>query len=321
MKSANQLLVLAAGITTLLSFSACKPKNAATVVDADAATKVYVAPGKYDEFYNFVSGGFNGQVTVYGIPSGRVLKIIPVFSVFPENGYGYSEETKPMLNTTHGFVPWDDQHHLELSQTNGEIDGRWLFANANNTPRVARINLSTFRTEEILELPNSGGNHSSPFITENTEYVVAGTRFSEPMGDNQDVPISSYKKNFHGTVSFIKVDSLSGRLSIAFQLMLPPVDFDLSHAGKGPSHDWFFFSCYNTEQAHTLLEVNASQRDKDFIMAVNWKKAAEYARQGKGIIKKVVYAHNVYDEKTHTATSTIEKEVLVMDPKWNFVVL
>jgi nitrous-oxide reductase len=83
MKSANQLLVLAAGITTLLSFSACKPKNAATVVSADAAAKVYVAPGKYDEFYNFVSGGFNGQVTVYGIPSGRVLKIIPVFSVFP----------------------------------------------------------------------------------------------------------------------------------------------------------------------------------------------------------------------------------------------
>jgi nitrous-oxide reductase len=28
--------------------------------------------------------------------------------------------------------------------------------------------------------------------------------------------------------------------------------------------------------AHTLLEVNASQKDKDFIMAVNWKKAEEY---------------------------------------------
>ena len=45
----------------------------------------------------------------------------------------------------------------------------------NNTPRVARVDLKTFRTAEILELPNSGGNHSSPFITENTEYVVAGT--------------------------------------------------------------------------------------------------------------------------------------------------
>jgi nitrous-oxide reductase len=294
---------------------ACKPRNAGAAVTGDAAQRTYVAPGKYDEFYNFVSGGFNGQVSVYGLPSGRLLKLIPVFSVFPENGYGYSEETKPMLNTSHGFVPWDDQHHLELSQTNGQPDGRWLFANANNTPRVARIDLKNFRTAEILELPNSGGNHSSPFTTENTEYVVAGTRFSVPMGDNQDVPLSSYKKNFHGTVSFISVDSSSGQMKIAFQLMLPGIDFDLSHAGKGPSHDWFFFSCYNTEQAHTLLEVNASQRDKDFIMAVNWKKAEEYMHQGKGVKKRVSYVHNIYDEKTHGATSTVEKEVWVLDPK------
>ncbi|MDP4147966.1 MAG: Sec-dependent nitrous-oxide reductase [Bacteroidota bacterium] len=297
------------------AFPGCKPKNAATTISSDAAAQVYVQPGKYDEFYNFVSGGFNGQVSVYGLPSGRLLKLIPVFSVFPENGYGYSEETKPMLNTTHGFVPWDDQHHLELSQTGGQADGRWLFANANNTPRVARINLATFRTEEILEIPNSAGNHSSPFATENTEYIVAGTRFSVPMGDNQDVPIDSYKKNFHGTISFISVDSVSGRLKIAFQLMLPGIDFDLSHAGKGPSHDWFFFSCYNTEQAHSLLEVNASQRDKDFIMAVNWKKAEAYARQGKGVKRKVSYAHNLLNERTHTAASAIETEVLVLDPK------
>ena len=147
----------------------CKIKNSAQAVTGDAAQQVYVAPGKYDEFYNFVSGGFNGQIGVYGLPSGRLLRIIPVFSQFPENGYGFSEETKPMLNTSHGFVPWDDLHHTELSQTNGEIDGRWLFVNGNNTPRIARLDLKTFRTAEIIELPNSGGNHSSPFITENTE--------------------------------------------------------------------------------------------------------------------------------------------------------
>jgi nitrous-oxide reductase len=220
-----------------------------------------------------------------------------------------------MLNTSQGFVPWDDQHHLELSQTNGSPDGRWLFANANNTPRVARIDLTTFKTAEILELPNSAGNHSSPFTTENGEYIVAGTRFSVPLGDNTDVPINTYKKNFHGTVSFISVDPQSGRLKLAFQLLLPGIDFDLSHAGKGPSHDWFFFSCYNTELAHTLLEVNASQRDKDFIMAVNWKKAEEYIKAGKGVKKQVSYAHNLYDEKTHTASSAIETEVLELDPK------
>ena len=48
----------------------------------------------------------------------------------PETGWGYNEETKPMLQTTFGFVPWDDSHHPELSQTDGVPDGRWLFINA-----------------------------------------------------------------------------------------------------------------------------------------------------------------------------------------------
>ncbi|OWY20761.1 nitrous oxide reductase [Sphingobacteriales bacterium UPWRP_1] len=305
-------------VVVALSINGCKPRNVATAVQGDAAGKVYVAPGKYDEFYNFVSGGFSGQMSVYGLPSGRMLKVMPVFSVNPESGYGYSEESKPMLNTSHGFVPWDDLHHPELSQTDGEVDGRWVFGNANNTPRIARIDLKTFRTAEIIEIPNSSGNHSSPFITENTEYVVAGTRFSYPIddnGSNPDVSINTYKDNFKGTVSFVSVDKATGAMDIAFQILLPGVNFDLAHSGKGPSSGWFFFSCYNTEQAYTLLEVNASQKDKDFIMAVNWKKAEEYVKQGKGKKMSVRYASNRYDEGTHTATSTIKNQVLVLDPK------
>ena len=131
----------------------------------DAAEKVYVAPGKYDEFYAFLSGGFDGQVGVYGLPSGRLLKHVPVFSQNAENGWGYSEQTKAMLTTSYGFVPWDDAHHPQLSQTGGVPDGRWLFINGNNTPRIARLDLTRFETEEILEIPNSAGNHSSPFVT------------------------------------------------------------------------------------------------------------------------------------------------------------
>lgn len=300
-------------IVALIALTGCKPKGTETAVSGDAAQKVYVAPGKYDEFYNFVSGGFNGQVSVYGLPSGRLLKSLPVFSVNPENGYGYSEETKPMLETSHGFIPWDDQHHLALSQTNGEVDGRWLFANANNTPRVARLDLKTFKTVEILEIPNSAGNHSSPFLTENTEYVVAGTRFAVPTDDkNGDVPISSFKENFKGVISFIGINKDSGEMDIAFQIEAPGINFDLSHAGKGKSGDWFFFSCYNSEKANTLLEVNASQNDKDFIMAVNWKKAAEMAKAGKGRKVATEYVHNKWDERTHSATSTMKKEVLVL---------
>ncbi|HQV59556.1 MAG: Sec-dependent nitrous-oxide reductase [Chitinophagaceae bacterium] len=298
----------------LVWLQGCKPKGTQSAAGGDAA-KAYVAPGKYDEFYNFVSGGFSGQMSVYGLPSGRLFRVIPVFSVDPEKGWGYSEETKPMLNTSHGFVPWDDLHHIALSVTGSEHDGRWVFGNANNTPRIARIDLKTFRTAEIIEIPNSAGNHSSPFITENSEYVVAGTRFSVPLGDKLDVPINTYKENFKGTISFIGVDKTSGEMNVAFQILTPGINFDLARAGKGKSAGWFFFSCYNSEKANTLLEVNASQKDKDFIMAVNWKKAEEYAKAGKGVKKAVRYAHNKYDDNTHSATSTIMNEVLVLDPK------
>lgn len=305
-----QATVVVALVVGLLQ--SCKPKNSSDAASGNAE-KAYVAPGKYDEFYNFVSGGFSGQLSVYGLPSGRLFRVIPVFSVDPEKGWGYSEETKPMLNTSHGFVPWDDLHHTELSQTNGEVDGRWVFGNANNTPRIARIDLKTFKTAEIIELPNSGGNHSSPFITENTEYVVAGTRFSVPADySNGDVAINTYKENFKGHISFVKVGK-EGQMDLAFQIVTPGVNFDLSHAGKGKSHGWFFFSCYNTEQANTLLEVNASQKDKDFIMAVNWKKAEEYLKAGKAKKQAVRYAHNTWNEKTHTGKSEIKTEVLVLD--------
>jgi nitrous-oxide reductase len=303
-------------LASVVTLSNCKPKNAGNAVSADAAEKAYVAPGKYDEFYNFVSGGFSGQLSTYGLPSGRLLRVVPVFSVDPEKGYGFSEETKPMLNTSHGFVPWDDLHHVQLSKTEGDYDGKWVFVNANNTPRVARVDLKTFRTSEIIELPNSAGNHSSPFLTQNTEYVVAGTRFSVPPDDvNGDVPINTYKKNFRGTLSFISVKKEDGKMDLAFQVECPGFNFDLSRAGKGVSHGWFFFSSYNTEQANSLLEVNASQKDKDFILAVNWKKAEEYIKAGKGKKKSVRYAHNTFSETTHSATSEIKTEVLVLDTK------
>lgn len=313
----KSILYLSVTAVFLLALISCRPQTPGVATTADAASKVYVPPGEHDEFYNIVSGGFNGQVSVVGLPSGRTLKILPVFSVHPETGYGFEEETKPMLNTSHGFIPWDDLHHIAISTTDAVHDARWAFANANNTPRVARIDLTTFETTEIIEIPNSAGNHSSPFITENTEYVVAGTRFSVPFGAEDgdvDVPIETYKENFRGAITFISVDEETGEMDIDFQIDAPPFNYDLARGGKRVSGDWFFFSTYNTEQAHTLLEVNASQRDKDFIMAINWKKAAEYARQGRGETIPATYAHNKKDKNSHIATSTMKEEVLMLDP-------
>ncbi|MFX0555283.1 Sec-dependent nitrous-oxide reductase [Maribacter sp. CXY002] len=313
----NYRYQLIALLGSILILASCGNQNgkgdSGSALSSNNAEKVYVAPGEQDEFYAFLSGGFSGNLTVYGLPSGRMFKEIPVFSQFPTSGYGYSEETKSMLNTSFGFVPWDDAHHPDISQTNGELDGRWIFINGNNTPRIARISLSTFETEEIMEVPNSAGNHSSSFITENTEYVVAGTRFSVPV-PQRDMPVNEYKGNFKGALSFISVAPDNGRLNLEFQLLMPGFNYDLSHPGREKSHGWFFFTTYNTEEANSLMEVNSSQNDKDFIAAVNWKKIEEYVKNGGGTKIPADYAHNVYDEHTHTGTTTMKKEVLTVDP-------
>lgn len=290
---------------------ACQTSDGPAAGVGNAASDVYVAPGEYDEFYAFMSGGYSGNVTVHGLPSGRLIKTIAVFSQFPENGWGFSEETKDMLKTSFGFIPWDDSHHPQLSQTNGVPDGRWLFINGNNTPRIARIDLTKFETEEIIEIPNSAGNHASPFITPNSEYVVATTRFSVPI-PQADVPISTFKENFSGTISFIRADK-PGEMDIAFQIHVPGYNYDIAHAGKNVSDGWAFFTTYNSEQEHTLLEVNASQADKDFIAAVNWRRAETCVAEGAGRIVPGAYTHNVMGED-RIARSELKNSVRMIEP-------
>jgi nitrous-oxide reductase len=47
---------------------------------------------------------------------------------------------------------------------------------------------------------------------------------------------------------------------------------------------------------------------------VNWKKCEEYIKAGKGRKSKAKHVHNVWDEKTHSASSTVEDEVILLDP-------
>lgn len=312
-KKLQNLIGFALMLVLMVSCGGDKNGSTGPLGSGGAAEKAYVAPGELDEFYAFLSGGFSGQLAVYGLPSGRLLKVIPVFSVDAEKAWGFNEETKPMLETSHGFIPWDDSHHPELSQTNGVPDGRWIFINGNNTPRIARIDLTTFETVEIIELPNSGGNHSSPFTTENTEYVVAGTRFGVPV-PQQDMAIDEYAGNYKGALSFVKIAD-DGRMDIAFQILMPGFNYDLAHSGKGLSHGWTFFSSYNSEEANTLLEVEASKNDKDFIAAVNWKLAEQYIADGNYEEMNSSYLRNFYDEHTQMATTEKMNGVKVLKPE------
>ena len=262
----------------LVSSCARKPKVQQRGDIEQSAVSTYVAPGDLDEYYIFYSGGQSGNVYVAGIPSLRHIATIPVFTPYPGTGYGFDKETKAMLG---GFT-WGDVHHPNISETNGDYDGRWLFVNDNANDRVARIDLRDFKTKEIFgPIPNVSGNHGSSFVTPNTEYVLAASRFSIPLPKGTYAPIEQYATTYHGVVSGLTVDPQTGHLSLGWQVLMPPFDFDLGSSGKLVSNGWAFWTSYNTERAIGKLEVTSTQKDRDYIAAVNWKAAEEAVKSGK----------------------------------------
>src|SRR5579885_3841302 len=57
--------------------------------DVVRALETFVPPGQHDPYLMFASGGQNGQILVYGIPSMRLLPEIPVFTPDSMAGWGF----------------------------------------------------------------------------------------------------------------------------------------------------------------------------------------------------------------------------------------
>ncbi len=271
-------------LVAVLAAAACQPSgprgSGGRLADArEAAQRTFVEPGALDEFYLFYSGGHSGQVYVAGVPSMRHIATIPVFAPYPATGYGFDEESRRML----GEYTWGDVHHPAMSKRDGDYDGRWLFVNDNANNRLARIDLRDFKTKQIFgPIPNSSGNHGSAFLTANTEYALVASRFSIPVPRGTYAPTSQYATRYNGVVSGIKIDPQSGEMSLGWQILTPPFNWDLAAAGREISADWAVWSSYNTERATGRLEVTASQRDRDYLVFVNWRMAAAAAAAGKG---------------------------------------
>jgi nitrous-oxide reductase len=278
--STRTFLLFGGAVAALSITAGCNPPGSkqAASSDASVSAKSFVAPGQKDEFYLFYSGGHSGQVYVAGLPSMRHISTIPVFAPYPATGYGYDEESKHML----GRFTWGDVHHPGLSQRDGLYDGRWLFVNDNANNRIARIDLRDFKTKQILgPIPNSSGNHGSSFVTENSEYVLVATRFSVPLPKGRYADPSTYKTEFNGMVSGIKVDPKTGEMSVGWQILTPPFNWDLGSTGKGPSSGWAFWTSYNSEMAHEALEANSTQGERDYAAIVNWRAAEQAVKDGK----------------------------------------
>jgi nitrous-oxide reductase len=282
--------------------------------DAARAIKTFVAPGGRDEYMLFASGGHSGQVHVIGVPSMRLLKTIAVFTPEPWQGYGYGadwseqalgEKTprgpnagdNPMA-TGKTDLRWGDSHHPALSETDGKYDGRWLYINDRAHGRIGMVDLSDFRTKQVLQVPNLQTSHGGIFATPDTKYVHISSKVpalkawnaSKGQSATLDDHLNHYADIYRGYSTFISVDPKSGRMDLArsFQIELPPYTQDLADAGKGASYGYAFINSYNVEmatggiqQGKPPLEVGASQLDFDYLHIINWQKAEQVIAAGK----------------------------------------
>jgi nitrous-oxide reductase len=258
--------------------------------DVYAALATYVPGGKHDEYVMFASGGHSGQVIAIGIPSMRILKIIPVFVPDSWSGYGFGVENTA-IHEVYGRGPYPpaDTHHPAISETNGEYDGEFLFIGDKLNGRVAVVDLRDWETKQIVRNPVLNNNHGAAFVTPNTEYVVEVSQYGAPLG-HKYAPLERYKEEYRGLITFWKFDRKKGRIIVeeSFAIELPPYWQDLLDCGKGASDGWVFVNSFNTELAtggvekgNPPFEAGVSQNDMDYLHIINWRKAEELVKAGK----------------------------------------
>jgi len=258
--------------------------------DIRAAMMTYTPSGVMDDYVMFASGGHSGQVFAIGLPSMRLLRTIAVFTPEPWQGYGFGVGNEVLAGgkIDGRDVLWADTHHPALSETNGEYDGQWLFIGDKANGRVAVIDLRDFETKQILNNPLYMNDHGGTFVTPNTEYVIEGGQYAQPLGDEY-AHISEYAATYRGVITFWKFDREAGRIdtSQSFAMELPPYWQDLCDAGKRVSEGWVFCNSINTEQAtggiesgNPPFEAGVSQNVNDFLHIINLNAAAEVFAAG-----------------------------------------
>ena len=259
--------------------------------DVSAALKTYMPSGRHDDYLMFASGGHSGQLFVVGIPSMRLLKTIGVFTPEPWQGWGYGAQgTMDVLaegQVREGRdVLWGDTHHPALSETDGDYDGQFVFIGDKANARVAVIDLRDFETKQIVKNPISDSNHGATLVTPDTEWIIEGGQFGQPLG-GEYAPISDYVESYRGHVTFWKFDRANGRIDkdASFAMEIPPYWQDLCDAGKLVSEGWVFCNSFNTEMATghdgteegVFFESGISQNDMDYLHIIDLETAAEVA--------------------------------------------
>ncbi len=273
MKRHPLLLIAVTSIATLAAAQmlGCGASRSARSLAAD---KVYVAPGELDKYYGFLSGGQSGSVFVVGIPSGRLIREIPVFE--PRAAYGYAvHETDPRrqeLEKTGGL--WGDTHHPMLSEKDGVFDGRYLWINDLANGRLARIRLDYFEADRIIKLPNLQGAHGIAVVSPNTKYVVVNGEFEQPTDGLVTNPAP-----YTSVVAFVDPDSMEVKFEVR-------VNGNIDIADTSKDGRYSFSTVYNLEQGKDMGGM--IQYDRDALAAIDIPLAEKAVAEGRGEVRNGV---------------------------------
>jgi len=210
-----------------------------------------VPPGEHDEYYAFLSGGQSGGIRVYGLPSMRELARIPVFQPDSGTGYGHDDESREMLEEAGGYT-WGDTHHPRISQTDGDYDGRFAYVNDKANGRMARIDLTYFETDAIVDIPNQQGTHGSCAQLPDTDLIFGVGEFRVPMpNDGRDLDDPDA---YESVLAAIDPDSMNVEWEVR-------VDGNMDNGDGSKEGRYFFTTGYNSEGAVTEQGMTRSERD------------------------------------------------------------
>jgi nitrous-oxide reductase len=252
-------------VASLALMAACQAPSEGPQDGDSLASRTFVPVGEWDKYYAFLSGGQSGGVFVYGLPSGRLIRSIPVYE--PRAGYGYASvpgtETYERLKASGPM--WGDTHHPILSEKDGDYDGKWLWINDKANSRIARIDLSTFETKEIVRIPNLQATHGIAVVSPDTSYIIANGEFrSDPSGGTDPA-------NYGAIMAFLDPITLESK----FQVLMPGNN-DINDSSKDGR--WAFTTIYNLEEAVTVEGM--IQREEDAIGAIDIRAAEAALERG-----------------------------------------
>jgi nitrous-oxide reductase len=263
-------LLLGLLIGVLLFGVALRPAPAGMGAEAARYNRPFPMPHQFwarnEEFYVFASGGQQGGVYVYGVPSMKYLSEIPIF--VEDQAWGWTIEDpkirKMFTNPYTGeLITRGDTHHPVLSRTNAVYDGRWLFINDKQQGRVARVDLDVFRTGQVLWIPNTAGGVHGVHVDANTRLLVQNFEHEqypdEAIIKHLGLEIDRFKGPYLAGYAGIKIAD-NGTMSNAWQVW-GPWQYDMVRVGWGKSDGWIINTSYNTERATDAVGMFKRQQD------------------------------------------------------------